>query len=100
MHNVTMAAKHSSIDRDLAIWERVFVPDPKHITADQANYLLDVHFPKADLKRIDDLSAGAAKGTLTEEEAADLDRYIHVGHLLSILKAKVRRKLRKGREAS
>ena len=80
----------ASADPELAIWERVFVPDPRQITAEQARYLLDARFSQADLDRINKLSAKADEGTLAAGEKIELERYVHVGHLLSILKAKVR----------
>jgi hypothetical protein len=88
-------AKAATADPELAIWERVFVPDPQHITPDQARYLLQVRFPQADVDRINELSAKAQEGTLTAAEETELDCYVHVGHLLSILKAKVRGKVEK-----
>lgn len=90
-----MSTIKSVADPELAIWERVFVPDPRHITPDQARYLLDVRFSQADLDRIDKLSAKADDGTIEPEEKVELERYIHVGHLLSILKAKIRGRLKK-----
>jgi len=80
----------TATDAELNIWERVFVPDPERLSHEQAQYLLEARFPQADLDRINALSAKARDGTLTPEENAVLDRYVHVGHLLSILKAKVR----------
>jgi len=90
-----MSTTKSVADAELAIWERVFVPDPRRITPDQARYLLDVRFPQADLDRINELSAKADDGTLEPEEKIELERYVHVGHLLSILKAKIRGRLKK-----
>jgi hypothetical protein len=89
-----MSPTKPTADPELEIWERVFVPDPQQLSAEQAQYLLEVRFPQADLDRINALSAKAREGTLTPEEKAELDRYVHVGHLLSILKAKVRGKIR------
>jgi len=85
-----MESFQSTADPELAIWERVFVPNPERITREQARYLLDVKFSKSDLARINALSAKANEGNLEAAERIELDRYIHVGHLLSILKAKIR----------
>ena len=85
----------SIADPELAIWERVFVPDARRMTREQARYLLDVRFPQTDLDRINELSAKAGDGTLAPEEKIEFERYVHVGHLLSILKAKIRARLRK-----
>jgi hypothetical protein len=90
-----MSTAKSLSDPELAIWERVFVPDPRRITQDQARYLLAVRFPQADLDRIDELSAKADEGALEPDEKIELERYVHVGHLLSILKAKIRGRLKK-----
>lgn len=90
-----MRSAIATADPELAIWERVFVPDPHHITAEQASYLLEVRFSQADLDRINELSAKADDGALAAEEKLELERYVHVGHLLSILKAKIRGKLKK-----
>lgn len=85
----------SAADPELAIWERVFVPDPRRITSEQARYLMEARFPQADLDRINALSAKASDGTLAPDEKLELERYVHVGHLLSILKAKIRGKRKK-----
>ena len=95
-----MTPAKRTADPELAIWERVFVPDPKQVTPDQARYLLEVRFPPSDLDRINALSAKAREGTLTPDENAELDRYVHLGHLLSILKAKVRRSLKETTDPS
>jgi uncharacterized protein YnzC (UPF0291/DUF896 family) len=90
-----MSTTNSVADSEIAIWERVFVPDPRRITPDQARYLLDVRFSQADIDRINELSAKADEGTIEPEEKVELERYVHVGNLLSILKAKVRGRLKK-----
>ncbi len=90
-----MSRIKSNSDAELAIWERVFVPDARRITPAQARYLLDARFPQADLDRINELSAKADDGNLTLIERAELERYVHVGHLLSMLKAKIRGRLKK-----
>ena len=90
-----MSTSKSVADPELAIWERVFVPDPQHITLDQARYLLKVRLSQADLDRINELSAKADDGTLEPQEKVELERYVHVGHLLSILKARIRGRLKK-----
>jgi hypothetical protein len=81
-------------DPELAIWERVFVPDERRITPELARYLLEVRFSDDDLRRIKELSAKADDGALNAQEKIELERYVHVGHLLSILKAKIRGKLK------
>jgi hypothetical protein len=85
-----MKKTKSAADPELDIWERVFIPDPRLLTPEQARYLLEAHFSQADLDRINELSAKADDGTLEPDEKVALEHYVHVGHLLSILKAKIR----------
>ena len=90
----------SSFDPELAIWERVFVPDSQQLTSEQARFLLNVRFPQTDLDRINELSTKANECTLKAEERVELERYVHVGHLLSILKAKIHGRSEKTTRAS
>ena len=90
-----MVLINSVTDAELAIWERVFVPDPRRITPEQSRYFLEVRFSQGDLDRINELSAKADDGSLESDEKDILERYIHIGHLLSILKAKIRGKMKK-----
>jgi hypothetical protein len=59
-----------------------------------AEYLLSIDFDAGDLDRMNRLSERAREGDLTVEEAAELDSYLHVGSLLSILQSKARRLLK------
>lgn len=67
-----MNTTKSPADPELAIWERVFVPDPGLLTLEQVRYLLEVQFSKADLQRINALSAKANEGTLGRNERIEL----------------------------
>ena len=78
----------------------MFVPDARRVTPDQARYLLAARFPQRDIDRINDLSAKAGAGTLAPEEKVELERYVHVGHVLSILKAKLRGRMKNDYHAS
>ncbi len=95
-----MFTAETTADSELGIWERIFIPDPKNLTPEQTRYLLKIRFPRSDLDRINFLSAKANEGNLTLEERAALDRYVRVGHLLSILKAKVRLRLKEAKASS
>lgn len=58
-----------------------------------AEYLLSIDFESSDLQRMNALAEHAREGILTSEEAAELDSYLHVGSLLSIMQSKARRLL-------
>lgn len=55
-----------------------------------ARYLLSLTFEPADVERMNLLAGRSRGGELSAEEAAELDSYIHVGNLLSIIQSKAR----------
>jgi hypothetical protein len=61
--------------------------------------LLDLKLSPPDRERVNDLSAKAREGTLTEREQAELDNYLNVGRALELLKAKAPCSLRLQRPA-
>lgn len=77
------------------IWKRLLKPDRPGFSREAAESLLKLDFSAGDRKRMNELSAKARKGTLTAEEDAELDGYIHVGLVLSMLQSKARVSLRK-----
>ena len=66
----------------------------RSISRDVAEYLLSIAFDEDDTERMNALAERAREGNLTTEEAAELDSYLHVGSLLSILQSKARRLLK------
>jgi uncharacterized protein YnzC (UPF0291/DUF896 family) len=59
-----------------------------------ARYILTVKFTPADINRINVLSAKAREGTLSQQESDQLDSYLRIGHLVSMMKSKARRSLK------
>jgi hypothetical protein len=82
------------------LWERLLEPENGAMTPDAARYLLTLQFPRADIDRMNELAAKARQGTLTREEDGELERYLHVGTRLSILKSKARQSLKQATGAS
>jgi len=76
------------------ILTRVIRPEEGDMAPELARYVLGLDFTAADHDRIAALSARAQEGTLSPEEAAELDGYLHVNDLLSILQSKARHSLR------
>jgi len=64
------------------------------MSPDVAKYLLSIDFDADDTERMNLLAERAREGRLTVEEAAELDSYLHVGSLLSIMQSKARRHLK------
>jgi hypothetical protein len=64
------------------------------MTREVAEYLLSIDFENRDIERMSFLAERAREGDLTAEETAELDSYLHVGSLLSIMQSKARRFLK------
>jgi hypothetical protein len=73
-----------------AILARILHEDAPQLTPDAARYWLSVTLPASDQERVDELSAKARTGSLSEAERQELDHYLDVGFLLGTLQAKAR----------
>ena len=60
-----------------------------------ARALLGMKLSSADVERVNELSAKAREGTLTEAEGRELDNYLNVGRALELLKTKARASLQR-----
>lgn len=71
------------------IWNRMIEARPE-MPLDAADFVLDLQLRDADKSRMVELNDLANNGTLTDHERSELEEYIHVGDLLSILHSKAR----------
>jgi DNA-binding FadR family transcriptional regulator len=55
-----------------------------------ARYLLSLSFEPPDIERMNLLAERSREGNLSPEEEAELDSYLHVGNLLTIVQSKAR----------
>jgi hypothetical protein len=92
---LSMTSQTVSTNTEAAILARV-LESRENMSRDVAEYLLSIDFEAGDIERMNLLSERARSGILTEEEAAELDSYLHVGSLLSILQSRARRFLKSG----
>lgn len=76
------------------IWNRTIQPDEGGLTAEAARALLELKLASADVERVNELSAKAREGVLSDAEERQLDSYQNVGRALELLKAKARMSLR------
>ena len=90
-----MSSQVLTPNTEAAILARIIEADATGITPDVARYLLSMQLPDADRDRVDELSAKARSGSLTDAEAAELDSYLHIGSLLGVMQSRARRLLRK-----
>jgi hypothetical protein len=88
-----MPAKTLTGTSEAAIFSRVLEPEKPTLSPDAAASILKLDFSQADRERMDALSEKARQGTLTPEEDQELESYIHVNHLLTIMQSKARRSL-------
>ena len=82
---------------EAALWGRLFDPTSHELSTDVARYILTLSFPQPDVARMHELANKARAGTLTLEEQIELDNYERVGHVLSLMKSKARKALKKTR---
>ena len=64
------------------------------LSPEAARYLLSIKLPARDEDRVNELSAKARTGSLTDSEQQELDSYLHIGSLLAVMQSKVRRLLK------
>jgi hypothetical protein len=89
-----MSSQVITPNSEAAILARIIQADKRQLTPEAARYLLSMKLPPADEDRVNELSAKAREGSLTEAEAQELDSYLHIGSLLAVMQSKARRLLK------
>jgi hypothetical protein len=79
---------------EAAIWERIIHLDGG-MTPPAARAILKLEFNSRDRKRMHELAQKAQQCNLTPDEKAFLDEYERVGTLLSVLKSRARKVLKR-----
>lgn len=90
-----MSSQTAAPNTEAAILARL-IQARETMSRDVAEYLLSINFEPGDLERMNALAERAREGKLTAGDAAELDSYLHVGSLLSIMQSKARRLLKSG----
>jgi len=65
------------------------------LSLEAAEYLLSIDFGEADRNRMLHLAERSEAGTLTAEEQAEFDGYLHIGNLLAVMQSKARLALKR-----
>jgi hypothetical protein len=89
-----MSSQVITPNTEAAILARIIQTDERELTPDAARYLLSMRLPSSDEDRVNELSAKARAGSLTEVESQELDSYLHIGSLLAVMQSKARQLLK------
>ena len=81
-----------------SIWDRLVEPSWNDLPAEAAEGILRLRFAQRDIDRMNALAEFARNGTLSPEQQEELDTYIQVGHMVSILHSRARMVLKNHRE--
>jgi hypothetical protein len=82
-------------NREADIWARLIRAQRGELPAEAAKFLLSIAFEEDDKRRMLELADRAEAGTLTAEEEAEYDGYLHGGNFLATLQSKARQALSK-----
>ena len=90
-----MAVHQASFDFEPAIWATLIQASKAPISPDAARYLLSIDFSEPDHARMQELMDKSSDGALTPDENAELDRYVNIANVLSVMHSQARGALRK-----
>jgi hypothetical protein len=79
---------------EAAIWSRVMEHEKHSLSPEAARALLELRFRKADKARMNYLARKNQKGLLSGKEREELEGYVKVGDVLSLLHLKARKSLK------
>ena len=86
-----MSSQVITPNSEAAILARIIQADERQLTPEAARYLLSMKLPPEDEDRVNQLSAKAREGSLTEAETQELDSHLHIGSLLAVMQSKARK---------
>lgn len=90
-----MSTQISNPNTEAAILARLIKLREGELSPGAAEYLLSIRFGDHDVARMNELSELAQQGKLTAQQQAELDSYIHVSNLLSVMQSEGRRALKR-----
>ena len=89
-----MGAHQAGVNFEPAIWARLIQAPREPISADAARYLLSIEFSETDHARMQEVMDKSNEGVLTSEEGAELDGYVNIANVLSVMHSRARVALR------
>jgi hypothetical protein len=85
-----MSSQALSLNSEAAIWARLMQAQKDQLSSEAAEFLLSIDFGEGDRQRMLHLAERSEVGTLTAEEQAEFDGYLHIGNLLAVMQSKAR----------
>jgi hypothetical protein len=82
-----MSSHVLSANLEADIWARAH---DDALSADLAKFLLSIDFAGEDEGRMQELADRSSAGTLTSQERAELDGYLHIANFLAVLQSNAR----------
>lgn len=79
---------------EAAIWTKVIEPDKSGLSAEAARSLLALGFSEQDKTRMNELAEKNQEGLLSAAERQELEGYVKVGDVLSLLHLKAHKSLK------
>jgi hypothetical protein len=79
---------------EAAIWARLISPENTCLSPEAARSLLELRFSEQDQARMNELAQKNRDGLLTAEERQELESYVKVRDVLSLLHLKARKSLK------
>ena len=89
-----MRAHQASVNFEPAIWARLIQSPKEPISPEAARYLLSIDFSQADRARMQELMDESNEGQLTSDDEAELDSYVNIANVLSVMHSRARVALR------
>lgn len=84
-----------AIVTEAEIFSRLIDATNPTLTPEAATGILQLGYSEADHTRMSELAGKSSEGTLTSDERRELESYVFVGDVLSLLKSKARVSLRR-----
>jgi len=75
---------------EAVIWARLVRARDGALSADLAKFLLSIEFAEEDEERMQELADCSSAGTLTSQERAEMDGYLHIANFLAVLQSNAR----------
>jgi hypothetical protein len=84
----------TSTRSEVIIWSRVIDPEKNGLSVAAARALLELRFSDQDKARMSELAEKNNEGLLSRSEREELEGYVKVGDVLSLLHLKAKRSLK------